>query len=369
MLEVKNKTSDIAFFEAQLRKYKKLIDADIAQFKENTQRTTLKKFGSDSRVATDAYLEVLSRGGKRIRGALVMLGYEMLGGVDTKMIVQAARAIEMIHAYVLITDDIVDLSASRRGGPSAHKLLAQYHQNNKLSGDSEHFGESMALNAAQVGNHAAQMLLANLNVDPQFLLKGISVLNYGLITTMHGQFNDIFNEAKSHITEEDVAKVMEWKTAHYTFLNPLTFGMVLAGADCGPTDAIAGYALHAGIAFQITDDILSTFGNEFESGKSPMDDMREGKQTLLTVYALKHASESDTEFIQKHLGNASLTETEFSKIKAILTASGALEYATKHAQKHVELAVNSLDKQKNHWEESGTQFLSGLAQSLIARKV
>lgn len=366
-MKTKAEQSNIAFFQKKLIDYKKLIDADIDEFTKNTERSSLQRFGANSRIATDSYLEILNRGGKRIRGALAITGYEMLGGKDKKMIVKAARAVEMIHAYILVIDDINDRSPARRGGPTGHKLIEAYHRKNNLGGNSAHFGESIAMNAALIGNHAAQMLLANLNVDPKILLKAISVLNYGMITTAHGQFNDMFNEVSGEVTEQDAMNVMEWKTAHYTFLNPLTFGMVLAGADCGPTDAIAEYALNAGLAFQITDDILGTFGEEFESGKSPLDDIREGKRTLLAVYALQHASAADKNFLIQMLGNDKLNQTEFKRCKDILLDTGALEYAQGKAQKYVNQAISSLDKTSKFWSDDGSRFLSGLAEYLLVR--
>ncbi len=360
--------TDIAYFAKQLGKYKKAIDAEIAAYANETRKSTLQNFGVQSRLALDAYLDVLERGGKRIRGALTCLGYEMVGGQDHKMIVQAAAAIEMIHAYVLVIDDINDRSPVRRGGPTAHESLAAHHKKKAWADDSQHFGESIAMNAALMANHAAHMKLANLEVDAELRVKAISVLNYAMVTTGHGQVHDIFNEVVGQVREDEVERVEEWKTAHYSFLNPLTFGMCLAGVGCGPTDAIREYSLQAGRAFQITDDILGTLGQEFESGKSPFDDIREGKRTVLTVYALKHANQADKNFLLQMLGNTNLTAAEFGRCKEILEESGALDYAKKRAQDHIDRALKSLAEQQNYWSPKGTQFLRGLALYLRDRR-
>lgn len=360
--------SDVEFFTKKLVEYKNEIDEAIEAYTKQVQKSTLQNFGANSRLAIDAYLEILSRGGKRIRGALTILGYEMVGGEDHKMIVQAALAVEMIHAYILIADDIADRSAIRRGGPTAHEVLSAYHKKQTWNDDSDHFGTSMAMNAALTGNHAAQMLLANLDVDPALLVKAISVLNYAMVITGHGQFNDMFNEVTGKVTERDVDNVMEWKTAHYTLLNPLTFGMCLAGAGCEPTDAIREYSLEAGQAFQITDDVLGVFGQEFESGKSPMDDIREGKRTLLTVHALTNASQADKNFLIQMLGNAHLTSAEFTRVKEILVETGSLAYAEKRAQSHIEKALNSISQHNDCWSDDGIRFLRGLATYLLHRR-
>lgn len=360
--------SDAKFFTQKLAEYKKLIDADIKNYSKEVQKSTLQQFGAHSRVAADAYLEILNRGGKRIRGSLAMIGYEMCGGKNRDMILQAARAVEMIHSYILIIDDINDRSPTRRGGPTAHLSLAEYHKKHNYSDSSEHFGESIAMNAALLGNHAAQMLLTFLDVDPTLRSIAIGTINQGMVTTAHGQFNDIFNEVNGEVSERDVTNVMEWKTAYYTFLNPLTFGMVLAGAKIPATDAIREYSLSAGQAFQITDDILGTFGEEFDSGKSPLDDIREGKRTLLTIYALEHAGRADKNFLIQMLGNAHLSQTEFNRCKDILIETGALDYARSKADAYTQAAIKSLDKQATFWNEEGVRFLRGLAESLLNRK-
>lgn len=355
-------------FAKKLAHYKRLIDEDIAAYTKTIQASTLKDYGSDPRLAVDAFLEILSRGGKRIRGALTMVGYEMMGGKDQKMILEAARAIEMVHAYILIMDDIQDRSGVRRGGPTAHIQIANRHREQYFDGDSDHFGISIALNAMGVGNHAAQVIVANLNVAEELRLRALSLLNEAIVTTAHGQSCDIMNEVKPEVTREDIDNVLEWKTAHYTFLNPLTFGMVLAGADSRATDAVRDYSLNAGRAFQLTDDILGIFGTEFDSGKSPMDDLREGKRTLLILHALKHADSADKNFLIQVLGSQNLTQVEFARVKDILVETGALDAVKQEARACVDRAITSISSQNIEWSQDGVDFLVGLVQAVIDRR-
>src|SRR5687767_5538121 len=96
----------------KLAEYKKAIDADIAQYAAYLRGSTETQYGQKVLEAeVEVFLDLLARGGKRIRGALVMAGYEMCGGTNRAMITQAARAIEMLHIYILIIDDIQDRSA------------------------------------------------------------------------------------------------------------------------------------------------------------------------------------------------------------------------------------------------------------------
>jgi len=353
---------------AKLVEYKQAIDADIAAYSQHVRKHTAEHFGQyvlEAEVAV--FLDILGRGGKRIRGALVMAGYEMCGGQDRAMITQAARAIEMLHAYILMVDDIQDRSDLRRGKPSAHKMLEAYHKKHKLKGDAEYAGLSLAIGAALSGAHAAEAIVANMDADPQLKLNALSIINRTMAITAHGQTLDIMNELVAEPSEQDIERVLEWKTALYTVINPLHVGMVLAGADCKVTDAITPYGLHAGKAFQITDDILGVYGDEAETGKTPGDDIREGKGTLLVRYALEHASAADQARLRECLGNPKLTAKDFAEARRIIQSSGALEHAKQEAAHHLDQALKALEEAKGHWAESGTDFLRALSLALLNR--
>jgi geranylgeranyl diphosphate synthase, type I len=356
--------SDLEAFKFKLQGYKKIIDDDISTYSKHVQELTSEQYGENARLETDAFVEILGRGGKRIRGALTILGYEMSGGKGQGMILQAARAIEMLHAYILIIDDIQDRSLTRRGGPAAHKALSDYHKAQNLGGDADNFGLSIALNAAVAGAHAAQMILANLNAPENLRLNALSIINRTMVITAHGQTSDIMHEAAGKVTMADIEQVMTWKTSQYSILNPIHVGMVLAGADCQATDAITEYAMNIGKAYQITDDILDTFGTE-----DPMDDIRGGKQTVLTIYALENAKTTDQKFLKSMLGNGGLTMAEFMRCKQILVDCGALQYAKSTTQKYIDQAISSLNKDSTHWTQEGTHFLRGLAEYILLRTV
>jgi geranylgeranyl diphosphate synthase type I len=354
-------------FKHRLSDLKAQIDAVLLVHSKDLKNKTRHDYTAYSAVVVDAYDQVLARGGKRIRGALTVLGYEMCGGKDTAMILNAAAAIEMTHAYILVLDDIMDKSAMRRGGESAHTILANYHRQHGLSGDSYHFGEAAAINSALIGCHYAQSIVTSLDVSSDSKIHALRLLNDALVVTGHGQINDIFNEVVDAVDDRAVNQVLEWKTAHYTFLNPLQFGMALAGADTSTLESIYDYCMFAGKAFQITDDILGTFSSELEAGKSPMDDIREGKRTVLSVAALHGANSADKNFLIQMLGNEKLTQAEFTRCKEIFVETGALKKSQEQAAVLVEKAKKSLIDQAHTISEEGIGFLSQLADSLVGR--
>lgn len=354
-------------FDKALNIYKNKIDISIAEYAASARQSTEMNYGFRSLAAVEPYLAILEAGGKRLRGALVMAGYQMMGGQNKKMILQAARAIEMLHAYVLIVDDIQDRSLLRRGSPTAHKLIEELHIKNSWKDEPEHIGIALGINSALIGGHAAQMTLANLDVSDDLRIKVMNITNHTLAVTLHGQTNDLLNAIAGDVTPETIDNVMQWKTAHYSFLNPIHVGMVLAGAPCEDTNAITDYALNAGKAFQVTDDLLIFSHDRDSLGKDPIDDVREGKQTLCTVYAYKKASQVDQVFLNSALGNKNLTEQEFKRFKQILIESGAVDHCRSLASEYAERARTSLDKHKDRWNSESVTFLDELAAYILTR--
>jgi geranylgeranyl diphosphate synthase type I len=363
-----NKTTEkTTNFLKTLEKYKKLIDEELNRYCEIATAETHENFGEYPTEAVKAYFDLLSRGGKRIRGALTMTSYYMLGGKNDKVALEAAKAIEMLHAYILMVDDIQDRSEVRRGGPTAHIILKNYHESRHLKDDSQHFGESIALNGFLFGAHSAINILADLDCDTDKRLRAIKNVNQHFIATAHGQSMDIFNEVLETDKESDVDKVLLWKTAFYTFMNPLQLGAILAGGSDDDLKRLEEYSLSAGRVFQITDDILGIYSDEETSGKSPLDDIKEGKRTLLTVKAIEFAPKADSYFLEQMLGNKQLTTAEFERCKDIIESSGALEYAKKQAKDSVVDSLAALEKDKCEWGTEQVEFLSQLVQFLINR--
>ncbi len=357
-----------AVWSQRLGGYQNLLDERIREHAAQALNEVRKEYGPYSADVVQAYYDMLNRGGKRIRGALTMVGYEMVGGTDRAMILDAAMALEMLHTYMLIVDDFQDRSDVRRGGPSVHRLLEAAKPDLATDDDREHLGASLAWNAALYGSHAAQLVLATLPVEPELKLRAISNINSTLLITAHGQTNDIINELRADVGMRSVQDVMLWKTAHYTFLNPLQVGMILGGSEQEQLEAIKDYAINAGFVFQITDDILGTFGDQFESGKSPMDDLREGKRTLLTVYALENAPVSDRNFLIQTLGNEQLTELEFKRCRELIRDCGALEYAQSKASDYCAKALAALKAHQYEWKVKDTEFLAQLVEYLLERR-
>lgn len=351
----------------QLQAYKQLIDDDIATYSDELLNTWGVQYGEASQVILSSYTRVLARGGKRLRGALVMNSYRMYGGTDEALALRLARAIEMIHAYVLILDDIQDESDIRRGGSTAHRLVEQYHGQQNMRGDAEHFGVAQAMNTMVIGAHLAQQMIGQLPTQDDIKIRLLNHLNDNLIATASGQIGDLLNVELQNVAEADVLNVLTTKTAYYSFWNPIAMGALLAGAEPKEFAPLKEYSLKVGLGFQLRDDILGTFGNSFDSGKSASDDLREGKVTLLVARALAVSSAEQSATLLRVLGNHSASESDFERARTILKSTGALHYVSQRADEYVGEAVAALDESLGSDDSESVEFLRGLAMYVASR--
>ncbi len=344
------------------------IDEEIELYCKQLEYGTAEEYGELPRDITHVFCALLQRGGKRLRGVVAIHSYMMFGGKDEQIALRLALAIEMLHAYILMVDDIQDRSATRRGGPTAHMMLSKYHKDHQWNDDSAHIGMSLALNALLIGAHSALNVLAELDLPSDKKLALIHSVNSHFITTAHGQTLDIFSEVGINVDAETVETVMRWKTAFYTFHSPLELGALTANCKDKDIELLKEFSLHAGRAFQITDDIIGVFGDEEQTGKSIMSDVIEGKKTLLILYALDHADLPTKQFISSCLGNKELTQEEFEKLKQILVSLGSLEHAKQQATQSVDAAMNALRSSPDSWNKQSRVALEDIVKSLIERQ-
>lgn len=356
-----------ATFEYRLADYRDTLEPHIAMVCKRLKDQAAGEFGAFSQQTIGAYTSVLNRGGKRLRGSLVLAAYQMCGGQDLSKAMPVAMALEMLQAHLLILDDIYDCSATRRGGPAAHIMMRDLHKKQEWKGDSLHFGEVTAGLAALIGSQSAMAEITKSPLDAQAKVTILQLVNEALVITGYGQLNDVFNEATRNTNEESIQDMLAWKTAYYSFVNPLQAGAVAAGERAHDLACLKHYGLHMGLAFQISDDILGTFGNETKSGKSAKDDLREGKMTLLVSHALAKATPEQHSTLLRHLGNRDVTNAEYESCKEIMRQTGALDYARAQAEHYGKLAITALDAAPRHWDAGQLAFLRDMAVYVVSR--
>lgn len=315
-------------------------------------------------------MNIAAVGGKRLRPSFVFYTYQLCGGKNLQSIMRVAAAIELIHVFLLIEDDFMDLADSRRGYPTINETYRKLHKVNKFKKESRHFGHTIAVNVGIIADHIASNIILNSDFEFKLIKKALNQLNMQIITTGHGQIHDMLNEVRGDLTEEDIINVLYWKTGIYTYNNPIQVGAILAGADDTQLRMLADYAIPGGVAFQIQDDILGTFGNESVTGKSTDADIIEGKQTLLTFYANQNGNDEQRKILNNIVGKPDATLEEVEQVREIFVDTGALELTKHKALSLVQKAKSALLEHKDvaGWHQDGVDYLEGIADYMIERE-
>jgi len=280
------------------------------------------------KVLYGAARHIIEAGGKRLRPFIVLKVCELVGGREEAALPVAA-AIELLHTFTLIHDDVMDRSKTRRGVPAVHVL----------------WGEPMAINAGDLV--FAKVFDAVLNYTPhdrvssEQVLRALSIITQATITVCEGQARDISPERRRAATEKDYFELVHWKTAAL-YKAAAETGAVIGGGAETQVECLGQFAYDAGVAFQIRDDELGLIGDEAVLKKPVGDDIRQGKQTILIIYALKHAAPKQRRTILATLGNPKATANQIKEVTNLVYSLGAGKYADKKAMEFTRRAKEEL---------------------------
>jgi len=297
------------------------------------------------------------RGGKRLRPILCILSCEAFGG-EPKKALTTAVAVEMIHEFGLVHDDIEDGSDYRRGQPTLHRL----------------YGTPLAINAGDALHLKAwEVLLKNkeiLGEEKTFeLLKECVMAGWELVEGQTLELSWVKNK-KWDITEEDYFKMCAKKTSWYTCISPLRMGAIIANAKPECLEFLIEFGLNLGIAFQIQDDVLNLLGEEKKYGKEIGGDIYEGKRTLMLIHLLKSCKPKEKSKIIRIMNKERYEKTvdEVKHITTLMKKYGSIQYAKEKAFMSLEKAKKIYrEKIENHLLEEPKKILEALIQFIIER--
>lgn len=336
------------------------------------QHDVLLAAGQDLLPGAESISSLLA-GGKRLRPAFCYWGWRGAGGPDCPEIINAAAALELLHAGALIHDDLMDASDTRRGQPSLHRQFEARHIRSHWHGSPAAFGMGAAILLGDLLLCWTDEMFHASGLPGEALRRGRPVLDRMRTEVFAGQYLDLLGQVTGDETLESALRVVEFKTTKYTIERPLHLGAALAGqsALAGPS-ALAGeragrapqaagqdgrpgagrtpglaaaytaYGLPLGLAFQLRDDILGVFGDPAQTGKPAGDDVREGKRTVLLAIARKQATPGQAEIIDRYLGDPMLDEAGTAEFRAAITATGALAECERMIGGHVSEAIAAL---------------------------
>ena len=283
--------------------------------------------------------------GKRIRPLLTLLTCAGTGG-NWQYALPAAAAVELVHNFSLIHDDIEDNSDLRRGRKTVWKL----------------WGIAQAVNAGDMMFTLSRISLMDLSgsIPADRVLKAVSCLDHSCESLIYGQFLDLDYETRKQISIEDYWKMISGKTVALTSCSAKMGGLV-SGVDQGRFGALAGYGQHLGLAFQVVDDWLGIWGDAVMIGKSTDSDLASGKKTLPVIFGLEKSGEF-AEMWQHGIGVPEASQALAGKLETL----GAQEYTLQQAETHTQKALHMLEKAIPDPEI--LQILKDLTFDLLSRK-
>jgi len=325
------------------------VDARLEAFAEE-RIARARSAGPGVEVVAKALFDVARRGGKRVRPVMVAAGAIACGGEKNEATREAGVALEVLHAYLLAHDDWMDDDEVRRGGPSAHAALRE-------ALGSRQIGDACAILAGDFGQAFAFEALAALPVPADRALAAVAEVSRMLADVVSGQILDVRGSAT------DVEAMHRLKTSTYTTMTPVVLGAILAGADRETREGLRGAMDPLGVAFQLRDDWLGTFGDPAKTGKSARSDLRRGKRTGL-VYELER-DRAAQQLLPRVLGVEDAPDEEVDALIAIATKGGA---KTRLEARITALAGESRDKLDHlALTSEGKALLSGAIDTIGAR--
>jgi geranylgeranyl diphosphate synthase type I len=257
-------------------------------------------------------------GGKRLRPVFCRFGYLGAGGdPESGEWLDVAAGLELLHAFALLHDDVMDGSAVRRGRPALHRRLAADHAVGGWRGDARRFGEGVAVLLGDLAFACADRLVRGGGA-----MVG-AVWDELRIELMMGQYLDVKAAARGGAPTERALIVARYKSGAYSVERPLHLGAATAGATAALHEAYTAFGRPLGEAFQLRDDLLGVFGDEMTTGKPVGEDLREGKPTVLLALAVTHAPTSADGLLAR-VGAADLTAEEVAHLRELFLDCGAV---------------------------------------------
>jgi geranylgeranyl diphosphate synthase type I len=338
------------------------FDAELAAFLDRQDPDW--PDGAPRGVFTTLHRFVLA-GGKRLRPMFCYWGWRGAGEPDATPIVVASAALELFHAFALIHDDIMDGSDRRRGEPSVHRLFADLHARSSWRGDPTSYGRNTALLCGDLCAAWSDQMFHECGLSTEQVHQGYAVFATMRTEVIAGQYLDLV----SGVGDGSVASaltVIRMKAARYTVTRPLQIGAALAGAGPELLAAYVAFGDPLGDAFQLRDDVLGVFGDPAVTGKSILDDLREGKPTVMMALARSSADRAQLGRLRALLGNPELDPEGAAELRGIIVDTGALDRIEQMIKVRADAALAALAQAPITGEVRAV--LAGLAAEAVDRQ-
>lgn len=276
-----------------------------------------------SRDLLDELKRIVKAGGKRIRPRFLYWSHRAAGGPDSENLLKACASIELLHTFAIIHDDLVDGSSFRRGRPSSQNSFSL--RANPAGYGVSRYGWGAALLAGDFALIAAEMCFTSSGFTT--LDRARPIFDRMRLGAIAGEYRDIEASVFRNVDATEARLIAIAKSGRYSVVEPLLIGAALAGASGQYLTSLETFGLPLGEAFQLTDDILSVFGDPATTGKDQDTDLREGKQTLLIAALRQSCTPQQLEIVDSLLGSPNLSQTDAQILRDLIKSSGALNAA------------------------------------------
>ena len=277
----------------------------------------------------DAAGHLIVNGGKRLRPYMVIRSCQILGGKSSTAMI-AASAVEMVHNFTLVHDDIMDNDEMRHGVPTVHKK----------------FGMPIAILAGDVLFSKAFQIISESKLSPNANAHLISRLAKACVDVCEGQLLDIKMADEKRIPTEAEYITMIGKKTAALFDVSCAMGAICATNKPKDISNLSDFGRNLGIAFQITDDLIGVMGDPKVTKKPVGNDLREGKKSLPILMAIKLAKGNEKKTILKAFGNSKISKKDLNKAVEVIRSLGIEEKVRNQALKYAEKSEKSLIKYK-----------------------
>jgi geranylgeranyl diphosphate synthase type I len=291
-------------------------------------------------VAGDILLEFVD-GGKCLRSTYMYLGW-LAGAADSDEALFASAGLELLHAFALLQDDVMDAASSRRGRPAAHIQLSQWHRHRKLSGAADRFGESAAILLGDLCLIWAEQMLRESGVEYRSLQQAWPRYDAMRTELAIGQFTDLASDVRDLPSMDTVLEVARRKSGNYTVRRPLEIGAAMSGCSDRTISGMGRYGEAVGEAFQLRDDLLGVFGAEAVTGKPDGQDLIERKATSVVIAAHQLADPAARKQMNELMNADDLDEGAIDRWRGLIVTTGAVEWIEDTISHRVRSALDEL---------------------------
>ena len=312
----------MAAFSPSIDELRAAVEAAIDSFLERRRRAV-----PEAADLIDEIAALVGAGGKRLRPAFCYWGYRASGGEDGAEIVRAASALELLHTFAIVHDDIMDDSDERRGEPTVHVR----------------HGTEFALLVGDLALVLADAMLLGAGFEPEISTGAFADYSLMRQEVIAGQHLDVLSAARTDVTEDEARRIAVLKSGRYSIEKPLVIGCRLAGGSDDLAAGLSRFGDPLGEAFQLRDDLLGTFGARASTGKPVDSDIREGKRNLLFAATARVLRGADDSFFLSRWGADDLSDDDVVRLRALVESSGAKRAVEELLERRAEAARAALD--------------------------